>query len=94
MSIPINKTYLSMFFTYILQSEKDSSLYIGQTNNLTDRLLRHNQGRNQYTKTKTPWILIYSKEFETRSQAVQLEMKLKAWKNKDRVLAWVGAQPN
>ena len=28
-----------MFYTYILQSEKDNSPYVGQTNNLEDRLL-------------------------------------------------------
>ncbi len=48
-----------MFSTYILQSEKDGRLYIGQTNNLVDRLFRHNQNRNIATKNKGPWIIAY-----------------------------------
>ncbi|MBS1539503.1 MAG: GIY-YIG nuclease family protein, partial [Bacteroidetes bacterium] len=32
------------FYVYILQSDKDQSFYIGQTNNLDERLKRHNLG--------------------------------------------------
>ena len=39
-----------------------------------------------------PWKLLVSIAFETRSEAVLLEMKLKSWKNKERILSWVVAQ--
>ncbi len=39
-----------MYFTYILQSEKDGRYYIGSTNNLENRLKRHNKGYSRYTK--------------------------------------------
>ena len=32
------------FYVYILQSEKDQSFYIGQTNDLMERLRRHSRG--------------------------------------------------
>jgi putative endonuclease len=72
-----------MFYTYILQSEKDGRLYIGQTSNLEDRLLRHNQNRNISTKNKGPWIVLWSKKWETRSEAMKLEIYLKSLKNKE-----------
>ena len=31
-----------MFYVYIIQSQKDSSLYVGHTNNLDKRLSQHN----------------------------------------------------
>ncbi|UCD35976.1 MAG: GIY-YIG nuclease family protein, partial [Nitrospiraceae bacterium] len=74
------------FYVYIIQSQKDSSLYIGQTGNLQDRMLRHNQGRSSYTKGKRPWSLLYSERFETRSQAVRKEHKLKSFHRKDLLL--------
>ncbi|MGD9995052.1 MAG: GIY-YIG nuclease family protein [Salinivirgaceae bacterium] len=40
-----------MFYTYILYSEKSGAFYIGQTNNLVDRLERHNSGRNKFTRS-------------------------------------------
>jgi putative endonuclease len=74
------------YYVYVLQSEKDGSLYIGQTKNIDERLLRHNQGRSRYTKTKLPWKLLYSEEFDNRSQAVQREKTLKSLRRKDLIL--------
>ena len=78
-----------MFYTYIIQSSTTSKLYIGQTNNLEDRLRRHNESRNEYTKNRGPWELIYHHEFKTRSEAVELEKELKSFKNKNYILNWI-----
>ena len=75
-----------MFYTYILQSESTNKLYIGQTNNLEARINRHNSNKNFTTKNKGPWKLIYSKEFESRSEAMIYEKKLKMIKNKDYLI--------
>ena len=61
-------------------------LYMGSTNNIEERIKRHNAGRNKFTKNKGPWKLLFSKSFLTRSEAIQLELELKKWKNKKRVL--------
>ena len=82
-----------LYYTYILQSEKTGGLYIGSTNNLEDRLTRHNGDQNEYTKGKGPWKLFYSVTFATRSEAVQLELFLKSKKSKKRVLQWISLQP-
>ena len=67
---------------YILQSTKDDSYYIGHTKDLTDRINRHNQGRSLSTKSKRPWLLVHSQEFNTRSEAVQREVYLKSMHSK------------
>ena len=77
------------FFTYILQSETTSQLYTGQTNNLEDRILRHNKNQNKWTRHKGPWVLLFACQFDTRSEAVHLERKLKSYKDKAYVLAWI-----
>ncbi len=81
-----------MFFTYILQSVSSGKFYIGQTNNLQDRIHRHNNSRNIYTKNKGPWKLVYYKEFDTRTEALKLEKRLKSLKNKDYLLKWIEIQ--
>ena len=78
-----------MFYTYIIQSETSGIIYIGQTNNLADRIYRHNHNRNKYTKNKGPWKLIYFREFNSRKDAVALEGKLKQFKNKKFLLEWI-----
>ncbi len=74
-----------MFYTYILFSEKTHKYYIGSTGNLSDRLLRHNSGRNKSTKIGMPWKLIYTEEFQTRSEAMLRENAIKAWKSHSRI---------
>jgi len=70
------------FFVYILQSEKDKSYYVGCTQDLTEGLKRHNQGRSQYTKAKRPWRLVYFEEHTDRSSAMKRESQIKRRKDK------------
>jgi len=78
-----------MYSTYILISESTGKLYIGQTNNLNARISRHNSNRNFTTKNKGPWRLLFSKEFNTRSEAMLYEKKLKSIKNKEYLMSLV-----
>jgi len=75
-----------MFYTYILISESTGKLYIGQTNNLTAKVNRHNRDKNFTTKNKGLWKLFYHREFTTRSEAMIYEKKLKAYKSKEYII--------
>ena len=66
-----------MFYVYILESLVVGSLYTGQTNNLPDRVKRHNRGSIPATKHKAPYRLAYFEEYATRSQAMFREWELK-----------------
>ncbi|MDA0987175.1 MAG: GIY-YIG nuclease family protein [Bacteroidetes bacterium] len=70
------------YFVYIIQSEKDKSFYIGSTKNINLRIERHNQGWSRYTKTKTPWKIVYSEEFENKSEAIKREINIKKMKSR------------
>ena len=69
-----------MFFTYVLKSDRDNRFYIGHTNDLADRVRRHNEGRVPATKSRLPLRLVYSKVSSTRSEAVKRERHLKSLK--------------
>lgn len=71
-----------MFFTYILQSESSGKYYIGSTDDLTKRLIRHNKGYSKYTKNKGPFKIAYKEGFQTRSEAKKREYYLKSLKSK------------
>ncbi|MGV8019187.1 MAG: GIY-YIG nuclease family protein [Ignavibacteria bacterium] len=75
-----------MYYTYIIQSEATGKLYIGQTNNLQARINKHNSDRNISTKNKGPWVMLYHKEFQTRSEAMIFEKELKSYKNKNFII--------
>ena len=66
-----------MYTVYILFSKSSLKYYTGQTDNLENRLQRHNSGLSLSTKNGKPWDLIYTIEFSTRSEAMLLEQKIK-----------------
>ena len=72
-----------VYFVYILQSLKDHSYYVGSTQDLAERINRHNQGRSKYTKAKKrPWKLVYHEEFDTKSEAMDRENELKSYQGR------------
>lgn len=70
-----------MYFVYLIQSQRDDTFYIGYTQNPTKRLLSHNNGESTYTRRKMPWILVYTEQYDTKSEALKREKFLKAQKN-------------
>ncbi|WP_346856453.1 GIY-YIG nuclease family protein [uncultured Draconibacterium sp.] len=89
MSLKLYLTSKMPFYTYILESEETGKLYIGQTGDVAKRLVRHNSGQSRYTKGKGPWELLYSVAFETRTEAILMERKLKGFKNPAKVKMWI-----
>ena len=71
-----------MFIVYILQSDSDSSYYIGQTENLDKRLQYHNDGKSRYTSKKMPWKVVYFEAYKTRKEAIARERFLKKQRNR------------
>ena len=80
---------MKKYFTYIIYSENSDMYYIGSTSNLDDRLARHNSDRSKFTKNKGPWKLVAVKEFSSRSDAYNYEMKLKSFKNSAFALQYI-----
>lgn len=66
------------YVVYILKSLKDDKFYVGQTQDLEKRLIRHNRGMVKSTKNRLPLILIYSERFQTRSEAIKREKYFKS----------------
>lgn len=73
-----------MAFTYILRLN-DGSYYVGSTDNIEDRLEKHNAGEVFSTKNKLPIVLVFKERYETRSQAQKKEYQIKKWKSKKMI---------
>ncbi len=52
-----------MFYTYIIQSERTGKYYVGSTQNVAERLRKHNANHSKSTKNKGPWKLVKTFEF-------------------------------
>ena len=71
-----------MFYLYILRSEKTGRYYVGSTGDLEDRIRCHNSGYSKATKGGVPWLLVYSEEFASKSDAYRRELEIKSWKSR------------
>ena len=71
-----------MYYVYILKSQSSGKYYIGQTQNIEQRLIRHNSGQSRYTKGKGPWLLVYKMECMSRIEALAIEKKFKSHKSR------------
>ena len=71
-----------MFFTYVLMSFKSGRYYIGHTENVEERLGRHNRGMVTATRKKGPWVLVYHEIFATKAEANARESHIKSMKSR------------
>ena len=73
-----------MFFVYIIFSAKTDSFYVGQTDDLPNRIIEHNTKAYQHASTAkaNDWELFHSIECKSRAQAIAIEKHIKRMKNK------------
>ena len=69
-----------MYYVYILQSTVTDRYYVGHTQDIQNRLDRHNKKRVRSTKSGVPWKLVYTELFNTKSDAYKREMQIKSYK--------------
>jgi len=70
------------YYLYIIQSEKNGKYYTGSSQDPVVRLQQHNWSRTPSTKTGIPWKLVYTEEFDTRSDAVKRGYAIKKKKSR------------
>jgi len=51
--------------------------YVGYTNNLENRLQKHNSNKGAKSTKGYKWLLIYNKKFKSKNEAMSFEYKLK-----------------
>lgn len=71
----------NMYKVYILKSLIKNRYYIGHTGDLEKRLKEHNSGKTKSTKAYAPWIVVFTEEFSTKSEAFKRELEIKSYKS-------------
>ena len=71
-----------MYYTYVLQSEKDSGFYVGFTKDLKLRFEQHNGGQIDSTKNRRPLKIIYYEGCLNQADATKREKYLKTYNGK------------
>jgi len=71
-----------MYYSYVLQSEKDNEFYIGFTKDLKLRFEKHEKGLVASTKNRRPLKLIYYEGCLNQKDATKREKYLKTYNGK------------
>jgi putative endonuclease len=68
------------YYTYILASRRNGTLYVGVTNDLVRRVYEHRSGAVEgFTKRYAVKMLVYFEVLEMAAAAVQREKNIKKW---------------
>lgn len=72
-------------YIYILECS-DGTLYTGWTNDLEKRVAAHNSGKGaKYTRARRPCRLVYYEEYETKSEALKREARIKGFSKEQKL---------
>ena len=74
-----------IYYLYIIESQKDKTLYTGIAKDVQKRLNEHNSGKGaKYTKGRGPFVLLLQITCENKSSALKLEIKIKKLNKKQK----------
>lgn len=73
-----------LYYTYILLCQ-NGRYYVGHTNDLSSRFLRHlNKQGAKFTFQNKPVKIIWSQKLETEPEAIKREKQIKGWTRKKK----------
>ena len=71
------------YYVYILVSRKNGTLYVGMTEDIAKRVIRHKGGRgSKFVKKYNIQRLVYFEKANDYSEACNKERQLKSWERK------------
>lgn len=74
-----------MYYVYILKTERNT-LYCGYTDDVEKRYKAHLEGKGaKYTRANKPVKLVYKCAFETKSEAMKEERRIKKLSRKQKL---------
>ncbi len=67
------------FYVYLIKTTKGfkNKSYVGYTNNIKIRLLKHNTNKGAKATKGYKWEIVFVKKFKSKSKALSFEYKLK-----------------
>jgi putative endonuclease len=65
-------------------------IYIGYTSNIEQRMISHNElGKKGYTLKYRPWTVLFTEEFDIKSEAMNREKQLKSSRGRSYIREYI-----
>ena len=82
-----------MSYTVYVMKDRHHRIYIGQTQNIDERIAEHQTGSTRSTRNRGPYRLVYSEQYNTRIEAIHRETALKSGQGRAWLKAKLGERP-
>jgi len=80
------------FHVYILFSPIRNKYYVGHTGDeLNERLRKHNSDHKGFTGHIGDWVIVYSEDYNSKSDAYRRKLEIKNWKSRKRIEKLIGS---
>ncbi len=73
------------YYFYILYSPARDRYYTGYTNNLHERIRKHNSNHKGFTGKIGDWSLVYKELYQSKPEACKREKDVKGWKSRKMI---------
>ncbi|MCD4747370.1 MAG: GIY-YIG nuclease family protein [Bacteroidales bacterium] len=73
------------YYFYILYSKSLNKFYYGHSNDIKERICKHNTNHKGYTGKANDWEIVYTEKHISKSEAYARERQVKKWKNRKRI---------
>ncbi|MCX6792088.1 MAG: GIY-YIG nuclease family protein [Candidatus Gottesmanbacteria bacterium] len=83
-----------MYYVYAVYNQENNKIYIGQTENLEERLKLHNskEFKGSYTsRFSGNWKYIYKEEINTRKEVLVRERQLKTFRGREFIKSLINS---
>jgi putative endonuclease len=78
------------YWVYVLYSDSGDRFYTGLSEDVDERLRKHNAGRSRWTARHRPWRCVFRREFRDLTEARRFERLLKRQKGGDGLFRLTG----
>ncbi|MFO8088161.1 MAG: GIY-YIG nuclease family protein, partial [Bacteroidales bacterium] len=66
-----------IYYFYIIYSKSVDKYYLGHSQDLVDRLRKHNSNHKGFTGKANDWEVVYSESYSNKSDAYARELQIK-----------------
>ena len=70
------------YYFYIIYSKQGNRFYIGHSNDVKERLRRHNSNHKGFTGKYSDWEIVYCEVYPDKTSAYAREREVKGWKSR------------
>ena len=77
-----------VYYVYLIKTQDGyiNKSYVGQTNDISKRLAKHNSNKGAKSTKGHKWILIFKKTFKNKNNAMSFEYKLKKNRKERKII--------